>query len=283
MTMSVAEIKNISKNYGKTLALDDVSLTLKENCIYGLLGRNGAGKSTLLSILSGRIYADSGEVLIDGEKTADNDKALGKIHMMSEQLLYDPKMKISEMFKTAALFYPDYDMEYALKLCGEYKLDPKKKLNKLSTGYRTIASCINALSCGASIVLLDEPVLGIDANHRDMFYRHLVSRYNEKPATYVISTHLIEESANLIERAIIIKEGKLLFDKDADELKNMGYIISGKDEIVRKYAENKKIIGGESLASFTSLYILGDPYELPEGVTAEPMPLQQLFIQLTNS
>lgn len=281
--MSVLEVKNINKSFGKTIALEDMTLTLKENCIYGLLGRNGAGKSTLLGILSGRLHADSGEFIIDGEKAAGNDRQLGKIHMMSEQLLYDPKMKITEMFKTAALFYPDYDMEYALKLCDEYKLDPKKKLNKLSTGYRTIASCINALSCGAEFVFLDEPVLGIDANHRDMFYKHIISRYNEKPATYVISTHLIEESANLIERAIVIKEGKLLFDKDTDELKNMGYIISGKDELVRNYAEGKKIIGGESLASFTSLYILGEPDALPEGVTAEPMTLQQLFIQLTNS
>lgn len=281
--MSVLEVKNINKSFGKTIALEDMTLTLKENCIYGLLGRNGAGKSTLLGILSGRLHADSGEFIIDGKKAAGNDRQLGKIHMMSEQLLYDPKMKITEMFKTAALFYPDYDMEYALKLCGEYKLDPKKKLNKLSTGYRTIASCINALSCGAEFVFLDEPVLGIDANHRDMFYKHIISRYNEKPATYVISTHLIEESANLIERAIVIKEGRLLFDKDTDELKNMGYIISGKDELVRNYAEGKKIIGGESLANFTSLYILGEPDALPEGVTAEPMTLQQLFIQLTNS
>ena len=73
--MSTIEIKNVSKSYGKNKALDDVSLTLKENCIYGLLGRNGAGKSTLLNIVSNRIFADSGEVTVDGEPQADNDSA----------------------------------------------------------------------------------------------------------------------------------------------------------------------------------------------------------------
>ena len=106
--MSTIEIKNVSKSYGKNKALDDVSLTLKENCIYGLLGRNGAGKSTLLNIVSNRIFADSGEVTVDGEPQADNDSAVGKIHMMSEQLLYNPAIKVKEMFKTASFFYPDY-------------------------------------------------------------------------------------------------------------------------------------------------------------------------------
>lgn len=283
--MSMIEVKNVTKNYGKTVALNDVSLTFKENCIYGLLGRNGAGKSTLLNIISGRSFADSGEVLIDGVPAKGNDSALGKVHMMGEQLLYNPALRVNEMFRTASWFYPDFDMEYALKLCDEYKLDPKKKLAKLSTGYRTIAKAINALACGAPIVFFDEPVLGLDANHRDMFYRHLIKRYNERPATFIISTHLIEEAASLIERAVVIKEGELLLDKDVEEVKSMGYSVSGKAADVDSFAKDKELMGEDVLGGLKTAYIKGslEAAELPEGLSAEPLNLQAMFIHLTNS
>lgn len=283
--MSRIEVRNLTKNYGKTTALNNVSVTFKENCIYGLLGRNGAGKSTLLNIISGRTFADSGEVLIDGVNASGNDSALGKTHLMSEQLLYNPSLKVREMFKTAAFFYPDFDMEYAVKLCSEYELDTNRKLSKLSTGYRTIAKAINALSCGAPIVFFDEPVLGLDANHRDLFYKHVVNRYSERPSTFVISTHLIEETAGIIERAVIIKKGEVLFDKDTDEIRSMGYSVSGKAADVDEFAKGKELMGGDVLGGLKTVYIKGqlNEAELSDGLTAEPMNLQNIFIHLTNS
>lgn len=283
--MSRIEIRNLTKNYGKTTALNNVSVTFKENCIYGLLGRNGAGKSTLLNIISGRTFADSGEVLIDGVNASGNDSSLGKTHLMSEQLLYNPSLKVREMFKTAAFFYPDFDTEYALKLCSEYELDTNRKLPKLSTGYRTIAKAINALSCGAPIVFFDEPVLGLDANHRDLFYKHVVNRYSERPSTFVISTHLIEETAGIIERAVIIKKGEVLFDKDTDEIRSMGYSVSGKAADVDEFAKGKELMGGDVLGGLKTVYIKGqlNEAELPDGLSAEPMNLQNIFIHLTNS
>lgn len=283
--MSKIEVRNLTKNYGKTTALNNVSVTFKENCIYGLLGRNGAGKSTLLNIISGRTFADSGEVLIDGVNASGNDSALGKTHLMSEQLLYNPSLKVREMFKTAAFFYPDFDTEYAMKLCSEYELDTNRKLSKLSTGYRTIAKAINALSCGAPIVFFDEPVLGLDANHRDLFYKHVVNRYSERPSTFVISTHLIEETAGIIERAVIIKKGEVLFDKDTDEIRSMGYSVSGKAADVDEFAKGKELMGEDVLGGLKTVYIKGqlNEAELSDGLTAEPMNLQNIFIHLTNS
>lgn len=283
--MSKIEVRNLTKNYGKTTALNNVSVTFKENCIYGLLGRNGAGKSTLLNIISGRTFADSGEVFIDGVNASGNDCSLGKTHLMSEQLLYNPSLKVREMFKTAAFFYPDFDTEYALKLCSEYELDTNRKLSKLSTGYRTIAKAVNALACGAPIVFFDEPVLGLDANHRDLFYKHVVNRYSEHPSTFVISTHLIEETAGIIERAVIIKKGEVLFDKDTDEIRSMGYSVSGKAADVDEFAKGKELMGGDVLGSLKTLYVKGslENADIPEGLSAEPMNLQNIFIHLTNS
>ncbi len=283
--MSTIEIRDLTKNYGKTTALDNVSVTFKENCIYGLLGRNGAGKSTLLNIISGRTFADSGEVIIDGVNAISNDSALGKVHLMSEQLLYNPSLKVKDMFKTASFYYPDFDTEYAMKLCSEYELDTNRKLHKLSTGYRTIAKAVNALACGAPIVFFDEPVLGLDANHRDLFYKHVVNRYSERPATFVISTHLIEETAGIIERAVVIKKGELLFDKDVEEVRSMGYSVSGKSADVDSFANGKELMGEDVIGGLKTVYIKGrlGEAELPEGLTAEPMNLQNIFIHLTNS
>lgn len=283
--MSKIEVRNLTKNYGKTTALNNVSVTFKENCIYGLLGRNGAGKSTLLNIISGRTFADSGEVLIDGVNASGNDSALGKTHLMSEQLLYNPSLKVRDMFRTASFYYPDFDMEYAVKLCSEYELDTNRKLSKLSTGYRTIAKAINALSCGAPIVFFDEPVLGLDANHRDLFYKHVVNRYSEHPATFVISTHLIEETAGIIERAVVIKKGELLLDNDVEEVRSMGYSVSGKAADVDSFAKGRELMGEDVLGGLKTVYIKGqlNEAELSDGLTAEPMNLQNIFIHLTNS
>lgn len=283
--MSKIEVRDLTKSYGKTTALNNVSVTFKENCIYGLLGRNGAGKSTLLNIISGRTFADSGEVLIDGVNAIGNDSALGKIHLMSEQLLYNPSLKVRDMFRTASFYYPDFDMEYALKLCSEYELDTNRKLSKLSTGYRTIAKAVNALACGAPIVFFDEPVLGLDANHRDLFYKHVVNRYSERPSTFVISTHLIEETAGIIERAVVIQKGELLLDNDVEEVRSMGYSVSGKAADVDSFAKGRELMGEDVLGGLKTVYIKGqlNEAELPEGLTAEPMNLQNIFIHLTNS
>lgn len=283
--MSKIEVRDLTKSYGKTTALNNVSVTFKENCIYGLLGRNGAGKSTLLNIISGRTFADSGEVLIDGVNASGNDSALGKVHLMSEQLLYNPSLKVRDMFRTASLYYPDFDTEYALKLCSEYELDTNRKLSKLSTGYRTIAKAVNALACGAPIVFFDEPVLGLDANHRDLFYKHVVNRYSEHPATFVISTHLIEETAGIIERAVVIQKGELLLDNDVEEVRSMGYSVSGKAADVDSFAKGRELMGEDVLGGLKTVYIKGqlNEAELPEGLTAEPMNLQNIFIHLTNS
>lgn len=214
-----------------------------------------------------------------------NDSALGKVHLMSEQLLYNPSLKVKDMFKTASFYYPDFDTEYAMKLCSEYELDTNRKLHKLSTGYRTIAKAVNALACGAPIVFFDEPVLGLDANHRDLFYKHVVNRYSERPATFVISTHLIEETAGIIERAVVIKKGELLFDKDVEEVRSMGYSVSGKSADVDSFANGKELMGEDVLGGLKTVYIKGqlNEAELPEGLTAEPMNLQNIFIHLTNS
>lgn len=279
------EIKKITKNYGSTCALDQVSITFEENKIYGLLGRNGAGKTTLLNIITNRIFSDSGEVLVDGMPARENDEALKKIYMMGEKDFYPPNMKIKDIFRWTGEFYPDFDLEYAKKLAGLFDLNLNKNVKSLSTGYNTIFKVIIALSVNTPYVLLDEPVLGLDANHRDQFYRILLEKYSDKQSTFVLSTHLIEEVSNVIEHVIIIKKGKAIKNESREDLMAYGYTVSGKASLVDEFIREKNVIGADSIGGLKSAYIIGNlPKErVPEGLEISKMDLQKLFIKLTDN
>lgn len=162
--MTEVALKQISKQFGKQEVLKDISFQLKPRTIYGLLGRNGAGKSTLLNILTNRIPATAGEVLIEGQSNVNNDHALSKIYLMSEQNLYPERTKVFQIFRQTALFYPGFDFELAHQLTTKFGLNESLRFNKLSTGYRSILKDIIALSVDADLILLDEPTLGLDAN-----------------------------------------------------------------------------------------------------------------------
>ena len=169
--MSRIEVKGISKSFGDTVALDNVSVNFESGKIYGLLGRNGAGKSTLLNIISNRLFADAGTVFVDGEPAIENDRAESKLYLMSEKNYYPEEMKVKEVLKWTKEFYGDYfDMESAESMAEIFKLDLNKKTSKLSTGYKSIYKVVTALNLNTPYLFLDEPVLGLDANHRDLFY-----------------------------------------------------------------------------------------------------------------
>lgn len=278
------EIKNISKNFGSTCALDSVNLTFEDNKIYGLLGRNGAGKTTLLNIITNRIFADKGEVLIDGLPSKENDQALRKIYMMGEKNFYPSSMKIKEIFRWTKEFYPSFDTEYANKLAEVFELTLNKNVKSLSTGYNSIFKVIIALSVNTPYVLCDEPVLGLDANHRDLFYRMLIERYSESPSTYIISTHLIEEVANVIEDVIIIKKGKIIRSESREELMSIGYTVSGMSTLVDEFIKGKEVIGTDSIGGLKSAYVIGQIINeaVPQELEITKMDLQKLFIKLTN-
>lgn len=279
------EIRNVSKNYGDVCALETINLTFKENKIYGLLGRNGAGKSTLLNIITNRIFPNSGEVLINNVPAAENDKALQKIYMMSEQTMYPDKMKVRDAIKWSRDFYPEFDMEYAKELADQFHLNTNKRIKGLSTGYNSIFKIIIALSVNTPFVLLDEPVLGLDANHRDLFYRILIEKYSKHPCTFIISTHLIEEVSNLIEDIIIIKDGGIITNESCEELLSKGYTISGNASLVDRYISDKEVIGTDILGGLKTAYILGKPNKatLPDTLELTKLNMQKLFIQLTNT
>lgn len=282
--MNSIQINHVTKNFGSTCAVNNVSLQFEENKIYGLLGRNGAGKSTLLNIISNRIYPDEGVVLVDEEKNIDNDNALSKIYLMSEKTLYPDKMKVEKAFSWSKHFYPNFDYDYAMDLAKQFQLNTKKTVMSLSTGYCSIFKLIIALSVNVPYIILDEPVLGLDANHRDLFYRIILEKYSKSPCTIIISTHLIEEVSHLIEHVIMIDRGVILRDTNIYDLLASGYSITGKASQVDDFIKGKELLGMDQIGGLKTAYIHGNRHDIiPAGLEVSNMDLQKLFIKLTNS
>lgn len=278
-------VEHVSKNYGPVRALQDVSLTFEAGKIYGLLGRNGAGKSTLLNVISNRIFPEAGAVLVDGLPARENDAALSQIYLMSEQTCYPEGMRVKEAFHWTKNFYPQFDEEFAQKLSDSFDLNLKTKVKGLSTGYLSIFKLVTALSTNAPYLLLDEPVLGLDANHRDLFYKVLLAKYGEKPFTAVLSTHLIEEAAGFIEDLAIIKEGKVLTACSREELTAGYYTVSGSAQAVEAYIKGKETLSVEAIGGLRTACLKGRPDRSisAEGLEFSGVDLQKLFILLTNS
>lgn len=276
------ELKNITKNFGSVRALDGVSVSFGDNKIYGLLGNNGAGKTTMLNLITNKLYPNSGEVLVDGENLAGNDRALGKIFMMSEQNLFPDEMKVERALKTAKLFYPSFDMDYAKAIAERFGLDTKKKIKTLSTGYSSIFRLVLALSVNTPYILLDEPVLGLDAQHRDMFYKLLLEKYAENPCTIVISTHLIQEAASLIEHAVIVREGKIMKNVPAEELLTGAFNVSGPAGAVDEYVKGRRVISESVIGGLKTVCVEGEPDVKPAGLEFGRVELQDYFINLMN-
>ena len=282
--MNAIRIHDVTKKYGNVTALDHVSLSFEYGKIYGFLGRNGAGKSTLINIIANRIFADSGEVLIDGIPAKENMRAHEKIFCMSEADLYDTSLKVKEHFKWIGRFYDSFDIEKAFRIAEKFELDTNRRFKALSKGYQSIFKLTAALALEVPYVIFDEPVLGLDANHRELFYELLLKDYEQNERTIVIATHLIEEVANLIEEVVLIDRGKVLLQENVGTLLESGYSVTGLAGEVDAYCRGKNVIGSDEAGSLKAAYVLGDRTPLPKNshLQISAMNLQKLFVKLTE-
>ena len=282
--MNAIQIKHVTKQFQEITALEDVSFNFEYGRFYGFLGRNGAGKSTLINIIANRIFADSGEVLVDGVPSRENMKVHEKIFCMSEADLYDKDLRIRDHFKWIGRFYESFDLEKAYDIAEKFGLDTNKKFKALSKGYQSIFKLTAALALNVPYVIFDEPVLGLDANHRELFYELLLRDYENNERTIIIATHLIEEVANIIEEVVLIDKGKVLLQDNVASLLEMGYSVSGLAEKVDEYCAGKNIIGYDELGNLKIAYLLGEKTPLPSGsgLTFSTMNLQKLFVKLTE-
>lgn len=282
--MNVITIDEVSKDFGKVRALDNINIRFEAGKIYGLLGRNGAGKTTMIKIIYGMLFPSTGTITVNGKKVTDDD-ILGQMFFAGEKNYLLPDASVEKIFRIMKDFRPEFDAAYAKSLADSFGMDVKKKVRSLSTGYATLLKNILALASNASCLLLDEPTLGLDANHRDMFYRSLLEKYGAEPFTLIISTHSINEVAAIVDHVIVIHDGRIIKNESRDTLIDSGYTVSGKASAVREYTRDKEILGSETLGGYEVVFISGQPPigATPDNVEIGKMDLQSLFIQLTNT
>src|SRR5690625_3500545 len=277
------EVKNVNKKYKKTDALKDVTFTLTEPKIYGLLGRNGAGKTTFMEILAGHQLATNGEIRIDGEQPFDNRKILNKICLVKEGDNFYKDMRIKQILKSYSFFYPKWDQALAEKLIKEYNLNAKARVKTLSKGMASALGVIVGLASKAPITIFDEPYIGLDAAARKKFYEILLEEYEEEKRTVIFSTHLIDEVSLLFEEVLILQEGELILQEKADKLREQTCAVTGEVSEVEKFICNKKVMKKKQLANMMTAYIYGDKNEaLQANLQVEGIPIQDLMIYLTE-
>jgi ABC-2 type transport system ATP-binding protein len=283
--------RDLSKSYGSVRALDHISFELEEGKIYGLLGRNGAGKSTLLNLISSRIYTHEGQIELFGQKGVDNQQALARISHMPEKELFPLTMRVRDTLAIAATFYPDFDRAFASELCKVFRLDPRKRYKALSKGYESILRIVIGLAARSEITIFDEPVLGLDAAMRDQFYQILVKDYSEHPRTFILSTHLIDESADIFEDVLILKEGKLIVFESAEELRRNAFQLAGRADVLDRFVLEQKlaVLNREGIGNLASVAIRGQlgaeqrRLAAESGLDLAAVSLQKLFIYLTET
>ena len=212
----ILECENLSKNYGGLRALDELNLKLESGKIVGLLGPNGHGKTTLIKTLSGLLRQDKGTVLIDGKKVGVETKKI--VSYLPERSYLSPGMKIREVAKFFEEFYEDFDIKRANAMIDELGLDRESRLKSLSKGNREKVQLIMVMSRKAKLYLLDEPMGGVDPAARDYILKTIISNYSED-ATVIISTHLIQDVEQVLDEVVFLKDGKVMFHRDVDELR----------------------------------------------------------------
>ena len=281
------EVRNLTKTYREANALDSVSLSLEANRIYGLLGRNGAGKTTLMTILSGQGFPTGGQVLIHGKDPYENDGTLARICFIRESQRYPDDFNAGQAFRAAALFFANWDQELAERLIEDFALPTKRRIKKLSRGQLSAVGVIIGMAARAEITVFDEPYLGLDAVARQIFYDRLVEDYSAHPRTIVLSSHLIDEIANLLEHVVVIDKGRILLDEDADSLRGSAFAVTGNQEKVAAFIEGHRVLHRDSLGSLASVTIQARLGETQRAMAAElglevsPVPLQQLVVRTT--
>ena len=215
--MELLEIKNLYKNYGEKQVLNNITLTVPQGKIIGLLGKNGTGKTTLIKLINGLLTPTEGEIIFEGEKIGPHSKL--NIAYLPERTYLDKSMTINETLKFFKEFYSNFDIDKAKDLLKKLDLNENQKIIKMSKGMQEKVQLVLVMSRKADLYILDEPLGGVDPATRDYILDTILTNFNEG-ASIIISTHLISDIERILDEVIFIDKGEIKLISDADELRN---------------------------------------------------------------
>lgn len=277
----------LTRRYHQSAALDDVTVDIADRCVTGLLGHNGAGKSTLMRIVAGQDFASDGTVHVFGEQPLENDAVLRRIVFVREDQSF-PDIRVCQAVQAASWFYPNWDADFAASLLDDFHLPRGRVVKRLSRGMRSALSIVIGLAARADLTLFDEPYAGLDAASRQLFYDRLLADFAEYPRAILLSTHLIDEIADALERVVVLDRGRLVLDAPADEVRGTAATVSGPSAAVDEYVAGRRVLHRRAIGSRAAVTI-ATPVDaaarvraLALGVTLEPLSLQQLLVHASG-
>ena len=214
--MARIEINNLTKKFGDLTALDDVTVSLEQGQIVGLLGPNGSGKTTLIKILNGLLQPTSGSVSINGSAPGVETKKV--VAYLPDRNALPDYMTASQLMDIYEDFFADFDRQKAEAMVDDLGINRKQTMKKMSKGTKEKLQLCLVMARQADVYLLDEPIGGVDPATRDYILRTIISNYNEN-AVVLISTHLIADVESVLDDVVFIKEGRVVLHKAADEIR----------------------------------------------------------------
>lgn len=282
MTDIAIETRDLTRRYRGATALDSVTLSIQANVITGLLGRNGAGKTTLMSLLTAQDQPSSGVVRVLGEAPFENAQVIEQMCFVRDNQRYPDDYKLKHAIRAAAVFYPNWSQEVADRLIERFRIPAKPIVKKFSRGQLSALGIVLGLASRAPITFFDEPYLGLDATARGVFYDELLLEYADHPRTIILSTHLIDEMDRLLERVIVLEQGRVVRHADVEELRGGAFQVAGKSGPLTEFLTgrsvlSRRVIGGLGSAVVDAVLTQEDRAAATAvGLEITPVSLQDL-------
>jgi ABC-2 type transport system ATP-binding protein len=211
----IIEIKGLTKQYGKTVALNNVDLSLDKGRIIGLLGPNGSGKTTLIKVLTGLLKQYSGEVVIDHRLLSTETKS--EISYLPDQLYFDSWMKIDDLRRYFKDMYADFNETRFLELMMAFQIEDRTLIKRLSKGNQEKLQLALVLSRDAKVYIFDEPIGGVDPALREIILDTIMT-YKNKEATVLLSTHQIYDVEDLFDEVVFLRRGQVVLHENTKTL-----------------------------------------------------------------
>lgn len=286
--MSAITCRDLTKTYGKTDALHQLSCTIAADAITGIVGPNGAGKTTLLKCIAGHYYPTSGTIRVYDRDPYDDLTLAASLIFVDETMTFPDGQRLGQIFDLYRRFYANWDQTLAEKLLEYFGLPADRLPQALSKGMLSTFRSIIGLSAHAPLTILDEPTTGMDSGVRQDFYRALLKDYLAHPRTILISSHLLAEIEDLLEYLLLLDQGSVLLSAPVTELAAYALSLSGKTERLQPLLAKRTILRQVSpLSGYLTVVVVNDltPAEqaalTDAGITMTAVSLNDLCITLT--
>ena len=276
------ELKNVTKTFGTFKALDGLTLTVPKGAVYGLVGPNGAGKSTAIRHMTGVYRCDSGEVTLGGEKVYENTRIKETIGYIPDEIFCFPTATLEDMRKYYRGLYPKFDDTLFERLKDIFHLPEKTPIRRYSKGMQKQAAFQLTLSCRSEVLILDEPVDGLDPVMRRQVMSLILSDVADHGTTVLISSHNLRELEDVCDHVGIMDHGHMLLEKSLADMQGATH----KLQIVGEIPEGLKILHESSSGRLKTYIVRGEAVEIAMKVEAAkpayfdvlPLSLEEIFI-----